>query len=67
LDTDWYESTKKELEVLYPRVVANGFVLIDDYSDWNGCRQAVDEYLATIDKTTYRLELADGSLVIQKK
>lgn len=67
LDTDWYESTKKELEVLYPLVVANGFVLIDDYSDWNGCRQAVDEYLATIDKTTYRLELADGSLVIQKK
>lgn len=67
LDTDWYSSTKKELEVLYPLVVSNGFVLIDDYSDWNGCKQAVDDYLATLDKTTYTMQLADGSLVIQKK
>lgn len=67
LDTDWYESTKKELEVLYPRVQPRGYVLIDDYTDWNGCRQAVDEYLATIDKATYTSEVVDGSLVIQKK
>lgn len=67
LDTDWYSSTKKELEVLYPLVVSNGFVLIDDYSDWNGCRQAVDEYFQTIDNSSYTKELADGSLVIQKK
>lgn len=67
LDTDWYSSTKKELEVLYPRVSKNGFVLIDDYSDWAGCRQAVREYFDTLDKQTYTMELADGSLVIQKK
>ena len=67
LDTDWYDSTKKELEVLYPRIQPGGYVLIDDYTDWSGCRQAVDEYLANVDKATYNIKVVDGSLVIQKK
>ncbi len=46
LDTDWYESTKKELEVLFPRLVSGGVCLIDDYGHWQGSRRAVDEYLA---------------------
>lgn len=44
LDTDWYASTKKELEVLYPRLVTGGVCIIDDYGHWAGARQAVDEY-----------------------
>ena len=46
LDTDWYESTKAELEVLYPRLAAGGILIIDDYGHWGGARKAVDEYLA---------------------
>lgn len=46
LDTDWYESTKMELEVLFPRLVKGGVCLIDDYGHWQGARKAVDEYLA---------------------
>lgn len=44
LDTDWYESTKKELEILYPLLSVGGVILIDDYGAWSGSRQAVDEY-----------------------
>lgn len=44
LDTDWYESTKKELEVLYPRLVPGGILIVDDYGHWAGSKQAVDEY-----------------------
>lgn len=44
LDTDWYESTKHELEHLYPRLVPGGILLLDDYGHWGGARQAVDEY-----------------------
>jgi len=44
LDTDWYESTKKELQVLYPRLVSGGVCIIDDYGHWRGSRMAVDEY-----------------------
>lgn len=46
LDTDWYESTKCELEYLYPSVVGGGVLIIDDYGHWQGCRKAVDEYFA---------------------
>lgn len=45
LDTDWYESTKHELEHLYPRVSANGVIIVDDYGHWLGARKATDEYL----------------------
>ncbi len=44
LDTDFYESTKIELEVLYPRLVKGGVLIIDDYGWWEGSRKAVDEY-----------------------
>jgi hypothetical protein len=45
LDTDWYESTRHELEHLYPRVAPGGVVIIDDYDYWEGSRRAVDEFL----------------------
>jgi hypothetical protein len=44
LDTDWYASTKHELEHLYPRLTPGGVLIIDDYAYWRGARQAVDEY-----------------------
>ncbi len=44
LDTDWYESTKHELENLFPRLVSGGLLLVDDYGSWSGSKQAVDEY-----------------------
>lgn len=44
LDTDWYESTRVELEVLYPRLSPGGILIVDDYGHWLGARRAVDEY-----------------------
>jgi hypothetical protein len=46
LDGDWYESTMVCLENLYDNVVPGGYVVIDDYGRWEGCRKAVDEFLA---------------------
>jgi hypothetical protein len=46
LDTDWYESTRHELEHLYPRLVTGGVLIVDDYGHWEGCRRAVDEYFS---------------------
>ncbi len=45
LDTDWYESTKHELEHLYPRLSVGGTLILDDYGYWRGSRKAVDEYM----------------------
>ena len=49
LDTDWYESTKIELEVLYPRLVSGGVLIIDDYGHWGGCRRAVDDFFEAME------------------
>lgn len=46
LDTDFYESTKIELEELFPLVSKNGIIIIDDYGHWAGAKKAVDEYFA---------------------
>jgi O-methyltransferase len=46
LDTDWYESTRHELEHLYPRLAVGGVLIVDDYGQYAGARQAVDEYFA---------------------
>lgn len=48
LDGDWYASTKICLEELWPLVPSGGIVVIDDYGHWEGCRKAVDEYLASL-------------------
>lgn len=49
LDTDWYESTKAELEHLFDLLSPGGVLIVDDYGYWAGCMQAVDEFFAARD------------------
>jgi hypothetical protein len=63
LDTDWYESTKLELEILYPRLAKGGVLIIDDYGHWEGARRAVDEYFTKhpflfLNRTSYAVRTA---------
>ena len=55
LDADWYESTKICLGNLGHRVVEEGIVIIDDYYAWDGCAQALHEYLSET-KLPYRIK-----------
>ena len=48
LDTDFYESTKLELETLYPLLSKEGVLIIDDYGAWQGAKKAVDEYFKDV-------------------
>lgn len=57
LDTDWYESTKHELEHLFPRLKKGGVLIIDDYGHWKGCRRAVDEYIKEKDLTLFLIRI----------
>jgi len=45
IDGDWYRSVRTTLEALYDRVAPGGYVVIDDYGYWPGCRIATDEFL----------------------
>jgi hypothetical protein len=44
LDGDWYASTRVCLEGLFSRLVPGGYLIIDDYGCYEGCRRAVDEF-----------------------
>ena len=47
LDGDLYESTRDALVPLGHKVSKGGYIIIDDYHSWEGCRQAVEEYRST--------------------
>jgi hypothetical protein len=67
LDTDWYESTKIELEKFYHLLSVNGIIIIDDYRLWQGQKLAVDEFFDKLDKDSYQfVDGDDGSLIITK-
>jgi O-methyltransferase len=53
IDADWYASTKICLEYLFDKVVSGGFVIIDDYGAYEGCRKAVDEFAGGYGKPLY--------------
>lgn len=44
IDTDWYESTKAEIEFIWPKLSKNGVLIVDDYGYWSGQKKAIDEY-----------------------
>lgn len=48
LDTDWYESSKYELEQMYDNVVKGGVIIFDDYYLWDGQRRATDDFFKRI-------------------
>ena len=46
IDVDTYEPTKICLDILYPHVVKNGVVILDDYGAFPGANKAIDEFFS---------------------
>lgn len=61
IDCDWYESSKSVLNYLKRNINSGAIIQIDDYSNWQGSNNAVNEaeWLKP-----YRRWLVNGSLVI---
>ena len=66
LDTDWYQSTKHELNCAYPRLTKNGILLVDDYGFWKGSKRALDEYIAENELTLYLHRIDDTGRITIK-
>jgi O-methyltransferase len=67
LDTDWYESTKHELDHLYDRLVPGGVLLIDDYGFWQGSRTATDEFLTARQAKLLLLRMSSGRIAVKPR
>ncbi len=65
LDTDWYASTKHELEHLYERLSPGGVLILDDYGDWDGARKATDEFLTKTGEPLFLVPMASGRVAIK--
>ena len=44
LDTDFHDSIKKSLEILYPLLSNGGVLIVDDYGHFKGAKIAVDNF-----------------------
>jgi len=44
IDCDWYEPVMYCLGYVWPRLAIDGYIILDDYNDWEGCRKATDEF-----------------------
>lgn len=67
LDTDWYESTKIELEIFYEKVSKDGIIILDDYNYWNGQKIATDDFLKNLPTQPYKITNGENySLIIRK-
>jgi O-methyltransferase len=59
IDGDWYSSTKTCLDYMLPKVVRGGFIIVDDYGAYDGCRKAVDECLNTYPSRPFLHRVSD--------
>ena len=56
LDTDLYESTRDQLEILYPKLSKGGVLHLDDYGHCPGARKAIDEYFKSKNIWLHRVD-----------
>ena len=68
LDTDWYESSKIEIEKLYDNVVKGGLIIFDDYYHWYGQWKATEEFFEKINIKYDFIDTKNGktSVIIKK-
>ena len=62
IDSDWYEPVRLCLHRIAPHTPPGGLMVLDDFHDYGGCRQAVEEFLA--ESSEWRVVADAGSLVI---
>ena len=69
MDTDFYSTTKTQLEILYPRLIDGGVLHIDDYGTCPGVKKAVDDYFASENIWLHRVDYTCRLLVkkVEKK
>lgn len=67
LDVDMYEPSLIILEYLYPKIVKNGVLVLDDYGIWPGETTAVNEYFKNKDVKIQKFSFCKTPRYIIKK
>lgn len=64
VDCDWYDPVKLCLERIYPALKPGGYIILDDYYDYGGCKQAVDEFMSG--QQNMKITSAESNLVLMR-
>jgi len=64
IDVDWYDPVKHSITHIWPFLSSGGVVIFDDYFDWGGCKQAVDEFFEG--RNDYVFDATGGNLKVTK-
>lgn len=64
IDCDWYGAVKTCLDRLEPVMSPGAFMVLDDYHDYGGCHEAVEEFLGA--HPEWRVVLDNGNLAISR-
>lgn len=65
IDCDWYEPVYLCLERIYRNLSNNGYIILDDYYDYGGCKKATDEFLSS--HNDVQIVARDSNLVLTRK
>ncbi len=65
IDCDWYEPVYFCLNKIYPVLSTGGYIILDDYYDYGGCKKATEEFLANYRDLTVVKD--NSNLVLQRK
>lgn len=67
LDADLYWPTLKACEYFYPLLAPGGVLIVHDYNhNWDGVRQAIDEFSATVPENLIEIADRQGSVMLIK-
>ncbi|WP_052265277.1 TylF/MycF/NovP-related O-methyltransferase [Ruegeria sp. ANG-R] len=67
IDCDFFSPTKLVLETFVPKVVKGGWVQIDDYTAFEGCRLAVNEFIEANPWVELTVEDVPGGAIYFRK
>ena len=66
IDCDWYSSVMVCLNQIVPNLSKGGIIIIDDYFDWSGCKDAIDDYFTEKVKQNFEMKSSERKLIIQR-
>jgi predicted O-methyltransferase YrrM len=66
LDADLYAPTRAALDAFYDKLQPGGWLVVDDYGHWQGCREAVDAFFAARGET-FQAKASDYTCYVMQK
>jgi asparagine synthase (glutamine-hydrolysing) len=65
VDSDWFDPVDTCLRRIAPHLQPGGFIVLDDYSDYGGCRAAADAYVEESNGALAFLPLAETMAIVR--